>query len=290
MQDIKTDTFIAVCRYRNFTRAAEALGLTQPAVSRQMKSLEEYYGVPLFRYEGKKLFLTTAGETLYRYVQVSKSDERRLQKKLKEQTDNILRLGLTPTPGGFMLPSILPEYLKEYPTPKTHLIIQNTGSLLEKLDRDEIDLAIVEGNFSKKAYECLLFSKQNFVPVCASWQTVPGSSLEALLPFPLILREPGSGNREIVEYSLKRQNLSPADFAATIETNSIHMQKALVRQGCGIAFLFQAAIEKETDFRVIPTDGFPMQHEINIVWRKNSLFQEEYLRLAEYFAGKLASS
>ncbi len=189
MQDLKMDTFLMVCDYLNFTRAADALGLTQPAVSK----------------------------------------------------------------------------------------------LLEKLDHDEIDLAVVEGNFPKKKYEYLLFSTQNFVPICSLRQKIPGGSIENLLPCTLVLREPGSGNREILEHGLKRHNILLSDFSGIIETNDIKVQKALVQQGCGIAFLFEAAVAKEKELKIMRIEGFPLQHEINIVWRKNSVFQEEYWKLAQCF-------
>ena len=283
-QDLKMETFITVCDYRNITRAANVLGLTQPAVSRQMKNLEEHYGVSLFRYEGKKLFLTAAGEILYRYAKVARSDEIRIQEKLKEQTAKTLRLGSTPTPGEFMIRQILSAYLREYPISEVHMTIHNTEALLEKLDLGEIDLAVVEGNFPKKEYEYLFFSNQNYVPVCSKGQEVTGGAIENLLSHRLIVREPGSGNREILEYSLMRHNLLLSDFAGKIETNDIKVQKALVGQGCGIAFLFETVIENEESLKVIPIDDFPLQHEINLVWRKNSIFQEEFLELARYFA------
>lgn len=282
-QDIKMETFIAVCEHQNFTRAATDLGLTQPAVSRQMKSLEEYYGVSLFRYEGKKLFLTAAGELLYHYAKVARCDEFRLREKLKEQTAKVFRFGSTPTPGEFMIPRILAGYLRKFSTSEVYVTIQNTESLLTKLDNGEIDFAIVEGNFPKKKYEYLLFSNENYSPIGSSRQKFSGGSIETLLPCTIIIREPGSGNREIMEYSLKRHNISLSDFAGKIETNDIKVQKALVQQGCGIAFLFESAIEKEEKLKVIPIDGFPLQHEMNIVWRKDSIFQEEYLDLAQYF-------
>lgn len=284
MQDAKMETFLSVCEYRNFTHAADALGLTQPAVSRQMKSLEEYYGVPLFRYEGKKLLLTDAGETLYRFARVAKSDENRLREQMRTNIRRPLRLGCTPTPGGFMLPSLLSDYLRTHPSSDVHICIQNTGSLLEKLDHDEIDLAIVEGNFPKKEYGHLLFSIQNYVPICSAKWELPDSTIESLLPHTLILREAGSGNREILESSLRRHNLLPSDFAGMIEVNNLHLQKELVLHGLGIAFVFEAAICGEDHFQIIPLEGFPLKHEINLVWRKDSIFQEEYVQMAQDFA------
>ena len=290
MQDLKMETFLSVCDFRNFTKAANALGLTQPAVSHQMKSLEAHYGVSLFRFEGKKMFLTAAGEQLYRYARTACSDERVLCEKLKEQTRRPLRLGATPTPGECILPHILSRYLQTHPLPMLSLTIQNTGTLLERLDQDSIDLAVVEGNFPKESYASRLFSRQKFAPVCADRLQISKSSLDSLLQQTLIIREQGSGNREILEHSLSRHNLTPADFAALIETDNINVQKALAKQGCGIAFLFEAAIGPKENLKVIDAEGFPLEHEINMIWRRNSIFQEEYARLAECFSMLLPQS
>lgn len=284
MQDIKMETFLAVCEYQNFTRAADALGLTQPAVSRQMKSLEEYYQVPLFHFEGKKFSLTPAGEVLKRYASTAQNDERHLMEILKQPAPKTLSLGSTPTPGEFMLPGILSSYLKKFPHRKIHISIHNTESLLEMLDNGLIDLAVVEGNFPKNEYAHLVFSVQDYVPICASSLRLPGGSMESLLEQTLILREPGSGNRKILEHCLKSHNLTPADFPAIIETNDLKVQKALVREGLGVAFVFRTAILPDDGLTVIPLDGFPLKHEMNMVWRKGSVFHEEYLKTARYFA------
>lgn len=274
------ETFLAVCDYMNFTKAADVLGLTQPAVSRQMKSLEEYYQTKLFYREGKKLSLTPAGATLRRFARLARSDEQHLLELLGKPAHRPLRLGATPTPGEFMVPFILSEYLKKHPLPEVHMTVRNTEALLEMLDEGSIDVALVEGNFPKGNYGHLLFSVQDFVPVGPACRNFPARSLEALLSSTLILREPGSGNREILESALKGRNISPADFAGLIEVNDIRVQKALVQRDCGIAFLFQAAILEEPGLRVLPVEGFPLQHEINILWRKSSLLEEEYQELA----------
>jgi DNA-binding transcriptional LysR family regulator len=285
VQDIKMETFITVCDCMNFTRAANRLGLTQPAVSKQMKNLEEYYDVDLFYYEGKKLFLTKAGKTLYRYAKTAHSDSIKLKERLKHEESQKLYIGSTPTPGEYMVPYILSQYLENHHIPDVHIFIKNTESLLEMVDSGEIDLAIVEGNFNKENYEYLLFSKQRFLPVGSKKISFPAHNIESLLSYPLIIREPGSGNREILEHCLKRHNLVVSDFSKVIETNDIRVQKQLVQQGAGIAFMFEAAIKKEENFiQSIDIEGFPLPHEINIVWRKESIFHEQYFNLASYFS------
>ena len=286
MQDIRMETFIAVCDYMNFTHAAEYLNMTQPAVSRQMKSLEEYYGVNLFRYEGKKMYLTEAGKKLCRSAKTAKADEIRLINEMRN-TDNIkLCFGSTPTPGEFMLPQILSKYLKKYPFSEVNMIINNTVSLLSKLDNGEIDFAIVEGNFPKKDYEYMKFSTQKYFPVCSSNFDIEIKTIECLTDLTLILRETGSGNREILEHSLKRHNISVSDFKNKIEINNINVQKALVEKGCGIAFLFEAVVKDEISkgiLKEIKVEGFPLFHEINFVWRKKSIFNDDYYKIGEFF-------
>ncbi len=277
------ETFLEVCDRMNFTHAGDALGLTQPAVSRQMKALETHYGVPLFDYAGKKLVLTAAGERLRRAARAMRADEERLRRALKTHAPRVLRLGCTPTPGQFLLPARLADYLAAQPCTEVRMTVRNTARLLTLLDAGEIDFAVVEGNFPKQDYAHLLFSRQLFAPVCAADSPIAGGTLEALLGHTLVLREVGSGNREILTHCLERENRTVEDFAARVEVDNVSAQKALVRAGCGVAFLFGAAVEDELragTLRTLAVEGFPVAHEINFIWRRDSIFAAEYRTLA----------
>lgn len=287
------ETFLEVCERMNFTHAGDALGLTQPAVSRQMKALEAHYGVPLFDYIGKKLILTTAGERLRRAARTMQADEDRLCRELKTHAPRVLRLGCTPTPGQFLLPARLAEYLTAHPCTEVHMTVCNTARLLTLLDAGDIDFAVVEGNFPKHDYGYLLFSRQFFAPVCAADSMITGGTLEALLGHTLVLREQGSGNREILAHCLERENRTVTDFAARVEVDNVSAQKALVRAGCGVAFLFGAAVADELragTLRTLAVEGFPVAHDINFIWRQDSIFAADYRALAVALGAQASQS
>ena len=159
MLDFRIDTFLAVCRSMNFTRAAEELHITQPAVSQHIRYLEKSYGVKLFDYQGKRLSLTTAGEALFSAAVTMKHDDLFLKKQLPMlgRGQKNLVLGATLTVGEFAVPERLAAYLNRYPETDLHLIVANTHKLLHRIDAGEIDFAIVEGFFEKREYDSLLF-------------------------------------------------------------------------------------------------------------------------------------
>ena len=151
MLDPKIETFLMICKYMNFTKAAEELHLTQPAVSSQMKKLDEYYGGPLFAYENKQLRLTDIGRIVYQSMKQMENREIYLQKQIHylQNKKRDIKFGATMTIGEFLLSNIIDDYLRKYPDSSLHMQVHNTQTLLEKLDNAELDFAFIEGNFSK---------------------------------------------------------------------------------------------------------------------------------------------
>lgn len=117
MLDFRIDTFLEVCRFMNYTRAAQELNLTQPAVSQHIRWLEEQYQAKLFCYENKQLSLTKSGELLRSAAITMKQDETYLRRKIRQirQTENDLSFGVTPTVGMYLIPGPLAEYQKNIP-------------------------------------------------------------------------------------------------------------------------------------------------------------------------------
>ena len=140
------ETFLTVCQCMNFTRASEKLNITQPAVSQHIRFLEKHYNTKLFRYEGKKLQLTGAGEILRNASLTMKHDELSIQDEmLKAEEEKELRFGATRTVGDALMGNILERYLRKYPEARIHMEVDNTRELLLRLDEGEIDFALVEG-------------------------------------------------------------------------------------------------------------------------------------------------
>lgn len=286
MLDFRIDTFLAVCRHMNFTKAAEELSITQPAVSQHIRALEENYGVRLFGHKGKKIHLTPAGQLFLNAVTTVKHDDIFLRETLLDiqEAKNKLVFGATRTVGDFLLPEKLAAFLRRAPDARINMVVANTSELLKKLDGGEIDFAVAEGFFERSEYDSLLFSRENYIAVCGSGYPLPQSAcvVEELLSCRLLIREAGSGTREILEHYLEGRNLTVRDFKSRLEASSISAIKALARENGGVTFLYEAAVQEELSagtLRKILLQDFPLTHDITFLWRRGSIFAEHYYEI-----------
>ncbi|MFV0516845.1 MAG: LysR substrate-binding domain-containing protein [Aminipila sp.] len=288
MLDFRIETFITVCDLMNFTKAAEKLNITQPAVSQHIKYLEELYGVKLFQFNGKKINITESGKLLLNTAITMKHDEIHLKENLKAQQEKnqTLNFGATLTIGEFLMPEKLAAIIKEKENVLINMLIANTKELLEKLDNGTIDFAIVEGYFAKNDYDHKIFSKEKYAAVCSpnhKFQKFP-QKVEDLFVETLITREEGSGTREILERSLESRNLSLNDFKRKVEISNINVIKELVKNDCGISFLYEAAVKEELEsglIKKIELRDMNVEHDMTFIWRKNSVFASYYCELFE---------
>lgn len=290
MLDFRMETFLAVCQCMNFTRASEQLNITQPAVSQHIRFLEKHYNTKLFRYEGKKLMLTGAGEILRNASLTMKHDEISMQSEMQKSEEGTeIRFGATRTVGDMLMGNILEKYLREYPDADIHMVVENTQELLKRLDDGRIDFALVEGFFKKSEYDYQKYSEENYIAVCSPdhpFRKKP-ASIEDLFGERLLLREEGSGTREVLERYLDSQNLSTADFERTMEAGSLHTIKELTKSGCGITFLYEVAVREElrsgTLIR-IPLKDFQVTHEFTFIWRRGSIYADRYREIFRRFS------
>lgn len=292
MQDFRMDTFIEVCQCMNYTRAAEALNITQPAVSGHIRVLEKHYGVWLFRYEGKNLMLTKEGEMLYRAALRMRHDEKRLEEMMHamEQGRQNWKFGATLTIGQYVLPERISQIVRTHPNLNLTMEVANTRQLLTLLDEGVLDFAFVEGYFEKQAYEYQLFSREKFVCVTGQAYELPQQAkyMRELFDSTLITREAGSGTREILERFLQEENYSITDFNKVIEMNNMTAIKTLLADNCGIAFVYETAVHRELErgvLKKIDLKDFTLSHEFNFIYQKNSMFAEEYGRILKLFTG-----
>lgn len=294
MLDFRINTFLTVCEYMNFTKAAEILCITQPAVSQHIKYLENIYNAKLFEYEGKKIKLTKSGELLYQTSITMKHDEKYLKGKIKEEQLGIksIKFGATLTIGEFILPAKLNDYFNKNKNKnmniKITMIVENTKELLYKLEHGEIDFALVEGYFTKSEYNYVVYSKENYICVAGKdykFKKQP-NILEDLLEETLILREKGSGTRDILEKNLEEQNLSVNDFRKVIEIGNINSIKYLVKNNNGITTLYEVAVKEALEngtLQKVEVSDLQKNHNFYFIWRKNSAFEELYLQILNEF-------
>ena len=155
MLDFRMQTFLTVCEEMNYTKAAERLHITQPAVSQHIHYLEQHYGCALFTFTGKKLNLTNAGKLLLNAMQTQQHDETRLMIKMKQPTEAPLAIGATLSVAEGLLQDAFASYLKQHPNRSITLTIDNTKTLLKSIDQGKLDVAFVEGYYAKDAYDAI---------------------------------------------------------------------------------------------------------------------------------------
>ncbi len=286
MLDYRIETFIVVCQEMNFTRAAQRLKITQPAVSNHIRQLEEYYDALLFGYQGKKIFLTKEGKMLYDAMVTMHNNEIYLLDQIsqaKEEREE-LRFGLTNTVGQFLIGDALEEYILHHPETNISIKIGDTNALLGDLDTGSIDFAILEGNFKKMDYENHIYAVENIIPVCSSQNPLAKKTVKLtdVLKERIITGNKGFCTREILETILEEKNLALKDFKSKVEVGDITIIKELIERDCGIGFLYEKSVWEEIQcgyLSKINITGWKVSHELCAAWKKDNLFSDYYKNL-----------
>lgn len=289
MLDFRTETFLTVCQTMNFTAAAKQLNISQPAVSQHIHFLEEQYNTSLFIYKNKQLFLTRSGEILHKHLSTMKNDEKAIMEELKSNCYGLesLSIGVTMTIGEYAIVDKLANFLIQHPEINIHLHCGNTSQLLKLLDAGQISIAIVEGNYPKENYSHKKYSTEDYIAVCAAshnFITNHPHTINDLVCERLLVREEGSGTRNILEQSLIARGLHISDFLHYTKVENMHTIIELLKKDCGISFLYKIAVENELQsgiLKEISLDDFKMQHDFDIIWEKHSVYADKYLSICE---------
>ncbi|WP_325175653.1 LysR family transcriptional regulator [Pseudomonas anguilliseptica] len=245
--------FRSVCTNLSYSRAAEEMALTQPAVSLQIRQLEELLGQPLFDYVGKKLYLTEAAEAL----QLASADIFGRLESLDMQLADLqgslqgqLALAVESSVKYF-IPHLFAAFRREYPEVNLQLVVTNHNQAVKRLNANRDDLLIMSRVPTDMNLEFLPFLNNPIIavappdhPLCQHTQL----NLQDLTAFPLLTREPGSGTRQACEeyFHLKR-----AHFAHSLEVGSLESQREGVLAGLGVALLPRHAVRRELDLGVL---------------------------------------
>ncbi|TWT12427.1 LysR family transcriptional regulator [Streptococcus sp. sy004] len=287
MLDFRVFTFLKVCETLNFTQAAKELHITQPAVTKHIQMLELEYQMKLFHFKGKQCQLTQDGKALLELIVTMNNDLKHFKNR-QSQKNIPLNFGATLTIGEFVLTDVLLNLLAKNKALQVKMLVDNTETLLKSIDQGLIDFALIEGFFSKEKYDALSYRKEPFVAVAAPDLILSQKAvtLESLLAYPLIIREQGSGTRELLELTLKEANLSIHDFQKVTEIGNLNIIKTLVKHQLGITFVYQSVVQQELDkgeLIIIPIQNLTISHDFTFIWRKNSQFKSRYQDIFKLF-------
>lgn len=282
MTDTRIETFLTLCRVMNYRKTAEELNMTQPAVTQHIHYLEEHYGCRLFIYDRKSLRMTPEAELLKRYAENVTCQEKRLKALLSEKNGSSLSVGATKTIGEYVISEHICAFLGD-PANRISVNVDNTEHLLEALSRGEIDFALIEGFFDSSRYASRLYRKEPFVGICGAGHHLAGRevSLDEIMNEELILREEGSGTREILRQLLAEQNRSFSQFGRITSVSNFGLAARILEKGIGISFAYKAVMEREKGLAEFKVRGWDIVRDFNYVYLDNP-FSEQAV---EIFAG-----
>ena len=270
MLDFRVETYLSVCETMNYRKSAELLHITQPAVTQHIQYLERRFGCKLFLYENRRLKQTPAGEILEKYARTMRAGQENMLRELQGLQVSTLRVGATKTIGECVIGRYAERFLRD-PENQLTLIVDNTRHLLELLDGCRLDFALIEGSFDKTRYGYRLFSREDFVGICAPEHPFAGRQvpLQELLQQTLICREEGSGTRAILENKLQELSESISHFRRCICISSFPLIVDYVRKNLGISFVYQV-LARQSGLGCFTIAGQQIQREFNLVYPKHT--------------------
>lgn len=277
MIDNKTQTLIAVAEQKNFTRAAEVLSLTQPAVSHQISQLEQSLGATLFNRKKGELTLTQEGEIAVKYARMLMSMDQKMRLEIEDSQRNIkkLRIGLTHTSESTFATEVLARYGNEYPNVSITVFTDTIKNLYDMLDNFEIDLAIMDGKVTNPALNSVMLDTDYLVCIMSNKNPLAKRSmitLNELRRERLILRLPTSSTRMLFEATLESHSESMDDFNVILEVDNVATIKDLVQKDFGVSILAKSVCIKEMrkkKLTIVPIENLSMPRETNIVYHRS---------------------
>ncbi|HEB94640.1 MAG TPA: LysR family transcriptional regulator [Gammaproteobacteria bacterium] len=290
MADRRLRVFYSVARLLSFTKAADSLHMTQPAVTFQVRQLEDYFNTRLFDRTHNKISLTEAGARVYAYAEKIFHLYDEMENAVRELTGEIsgvLILGASTTVAEYMLPALLGDFKAKHPDVNIRLKVSNTDGIVSMVENNIIDLGVVEApvlNKNLAVEECRTDRLVAITPpghVLAKGDTVP---VKAILDYPFICREEGSGTREVINEYLKQAGVDPVQLNVIMELGSLEAIKGAVEAGIGVSIVSRVTLAKEIklgSLEVLELDT-PLERPFSFVHQKHKFRQCAMDELLEF--------
>lgn len=275
MFNFRLQVFYSVASNLSFTKAADELYITQPAVTKNIKELENNLKVNLFERNKGGITLTKAGKLLMKYTETFFEQEKELEYKmgmLRHSLSGNLRLGASTTIGQYILPTILAEFTKTNSNIEVSLLSKNSEEIEKDVLSRDIDLGIIEGNSRKKEFKYIPFMKDEIVAVAHTKQPISELaelSLDELTKTPIVLREIGSGSLDVIMSKLKTQKIRMKDLNVKMHLGSTESIKTFLRNSNCIGFASIHAISHEIvngEFKIIDIKGLDITRMFNFIY------------------------
>ncbi|MBW7572112.1 LysR family transcriptional regulator [Caproiciproducens faecalis] len=280
--------FVAVCDTMNMTSAAEALFISQSAVSQAIAELENHYGVRLFERLSRKLYLTQAGQKLLGYARHMIRMNTEAENDMKTLYQNgTIRLGASVTVGGHVLPGVVSRFREQNPLVKIEVIEDNTAKIETLILKDTIDLGLVEGETVSPDVISRAFMEDELVLVCSPSHRFAGC--EEVEPKELekenfIIREKGSGTRKTFEDKMAENGLT---WEGSWTCNNADTIKNAVAAGLGVSVISGLAVKNEVETGLLcqkHVRGIRFQRRFKLIYHKNKYLTKAMREFMSFFA------
>ncbi len=284
-------TFITVVEKGGFSKAAEVLSLTQPAVSFQIQTLERELGEKLIDRSSAKIKLTPAGEIVYKYAHKLLKEKGRLEESLAKMSGAVrgeLHLGASTIPGEYILPAILAKFKKDFPDVDLHLQIEDSYEVSKKVSQHEIDIGFTGSKFSTHPVIFEDFASDELLLITSSHHPLASRkevSLSQILKEPFILREEGSGTRKTLQEALKKKGYSLDDLNVVMELGSTQSVITGVAADLGISVVSEWALKpylKTGMLKSLKIKNLPLKRKIYLVYHPRAHFSHTQKVFLDY--------
>ncbi|MGH8851841.1 MAG: LysR family transcriptional regulator [Casimicrobiaceae bacterium] len=298
MADRRLQAFQAVARHRSFTKAADALCMTQPAVTFQIRQLEDHFQTRLFDRANGRITLTPAGVVALDFAERILALSAELDTRVKELTGREvgpLLIGASTTIAEFLLPRIVGEFKSRHPGIVPQLIVANSEAVQSRVAERSLDLGFIEGDSHLRTLVTDVCCDDELQVVCAPSHPLArhqSLALQALTEHPYISRELGSGTREVIDHHLQKAGLAPESLQVIMEASSPEALKGLVATGLGFAIMSRATAEKEMrlgDLVQIPLAP-PLIRHLSVVYPKERIHSKVVNDFVAFAKERLAAA
>lgn len=251
MADRRLQVFHAVAKQLSFTKAAETLFMTQPAVTFQIKQLEEHFSTRLFERGHGRISLTPAGEVVLEYAERILSLSAELDTRLREMTGRLsgpLLIGASTTIAEFLLPRVLGEFKSVHPDVQPKMAVGNSEAIENRVAEHTLDIGLIETPSHLPALlteVCCADELQVIVSPKHALARLKSVTPRQLVSYPYVSRETGSGTREFTDLYFRKAGISPAELNVVMELGSPEALKGVVGTGLGFAIMSRVTVAKE---------------------------------------------
>ncbi|MBI3916181.1 MAG: LysR family transcriptional regulator [Betaproteobacteria bacterium] len=257
MADRRLQVFYTVARQLSFTKAAEQLFMTQPAVTFQIKQLEEHYNARLFERNHGRIALTPAGRLVMEYAERILGLSEELETRVGELTGAVsgpLLLGASTTIAEVILPQVLGEFKARHPQVQAYMTVGNSETIEHRVADHTLDLGLIESPSHLPGLHTEICCEDELVMICApSHRLARQRSVtpEQIAAEPYVSRETGSGTREFADQYFRQNEVAPEDLNIIMELGSGEAIKGVVETGAGVSIMSRARVLKELKLGVL---------------------------------------